>query len=62
MLQNIQITTKDKKIIIDIPDEIHAYIISLATMEGRKTKPYVERLVIAHAERKLKNQKKINKQ
>jgi uncharacterized protein involved in outer membrane biogenesis len=42
------------KIIIDLPDKIHAHLIALATFDGRKTKPYVERIVIAHVERKLR--------
>lgn len=42
------------KMLIDIPSDIHVHLISLASKDGRKTKPYVERLVSTHVERKMK--------
>jgi len=48
------------KMIIDIPSNIHVQLILLASKDGRKTKPYVERLVIAHVDRKNKVSKDID--
>jgi hypothetical protein len=41
------------KIIIDIPDVIHKELIKIAEDDGRKTKPYVERMVKHHVEKYL---------
>lgn len=41
------------KIIIDIPDKVHKELIKIAKDDGRKTKPYVERLVLHHVEKYL---------
>ena len=42
--------------IIALPKEIVQGLSALADKEGRKLKPYVERIIIKHVERKLNKQ------
>lgn len=49
--------TDTHKMIIELPRDKAYQLSELAVMDGRKTKPYVERLILAHIERKLKSKK-----
>lgn len=48
---------KEHTMLITIPTEVKDVLVVAANKDGRKLKPYVEQVVIKHAERKEKNKK-----
>ena len=41
--------------IIELPKEKAYKLSELAVLDGRQTKPYAERIILAHIERKIKS-------
>lgn len=48
---------KKHKMIIELPKDKAYQLSELAVIDGRQTKPYAERIILAHIDRKLKPKK-----